>query len=133
MATTPTPNNPLVVNSDGSVTLLVFQGRTLEFNAVHKGLMDATGYKARFGLTDKYGNALLASADSTSGSVTFSVANDALSGAQIGTRVTAVIPDEVTEAITARSGKLDLVIEEPGGAEHPLVVGDWVLWKRVTP
>lgn len=131
---TPTPNNPLVVNADGSVTMLVFQGRTLELIAVHKGLMDATGYKARLGLTDKYGNALIAQADSTAGSITFSDAFDPDAPlVQIGTRVTAVITDEVTELITAKAGKFDLVLEEPGGKEIPLVVGDWLLWKRVTP
>jgi hypothetical protein len=137
---TPTPANPIILNEDGTISALVYQGRTFRLEATHEGLTSYSGYKARFGITDKYGNALLASASSEPGggvgvgTITFAPAVDPDTGLPaIGTTLTVVIPDETTETIVAKIGKLDLVLEEPGGSEIPMVVGDWVLFKRVTP
>lgn len=125
----PTPRDPVVVNDNGSVSMLVYQGRTFRLNATHEGLEDSTGYKARFGLTDKYGNALLASASSENGSITFAPAV----APQTGTVVSVVIPDEEMSLVGYKAGKLDLVLEEPSGQEIPMLVGDWVIWREVTP
>jgi hypothetical protein len=135
---TPTPANPIILNEDGTISALVYQGRTFRLEATHEGLTSYTGYKARFGITDKYGNALLASANSEGGvgvgTITFAPAVDPDTGLPaIGTTLSVTISDEITETIVAKLGKLDLVLEEPGGAEVPMIVGDWVLFKRVTP
>jgi len=126
---TPTPKEPIILNEDGSVSVLVYQGRTFRLNATHEGLVDFTGYKARFGITDKYGNAVIASADTEDGSIVFS---EAVLPA-VGTVVAVTIPDEDMTLVGYKAGKLDLVLEEPGGAEIPMLVGDWVVWKEVTP
>jgi hypothetical protein len=129
----PTPKQPIVVNADGSVSMLVYLARTFDLSVVVKGLMSTTGYKSRFGFTDKYGNALLASATSEDGSITFSPALDPLDGVtQIGTRVRVIITDEDMD-FTAKGGKVDHILEQPDGAEQPIVVGDWVAWNWVTP
>jgi len=136
---TPTPADPIILNADGSISVLVYQGRTFRLEATNEGLTDYLGYKARFGITDKYGNALLASANSEPsgvgvGTITFAPAVDPDTGLPaVGTTLFITIPDEVTETITAKLGKLDLVLEEPSGAEVPMLVGDWVLYKKVTP
>ncbi len=128
---TPTVDTPVVVNDDGSVSMLVFLGRTLVFIAVHKGLMDSTGYKARFGLTNKYGGELIASASTEDGSIVFEEAyNDA--SELIGTRIIATIEDEDMD-LAFYAGKFDMVLEQPNGSEFPVVVGDWMGWRPVTP
>jgi hypothetical protein len=43
------------------------------------------------------------------------------------------VPDEDMNLVVKASGKFDCVLEEPGGAEIPLGVGDWLLWKQVSP
>lgn len=130
---TPTPKTPIVLNADGSVSMLVYQGRTLRLNATYEGLTSSTGYKARFGLTDKYGNALLASADSEDGTITFSdVHSTTPPNPVIATLIAVKIPDE-SMTIDAKSGKVDLVLEDPDGNEDPIMVGDWILWREVTP
>jgi len=125
----PTPKQPIVLNDDGSISVLIYQGRTFRLNATHEGLLDPTGYKARFGITDKYGNALIAEATTDDGSIVFSPA--VLPA--IGTVVAITIPDEDMTLVGYKAGKLDLVLEEPGGAEIPMLVGDWTIWKEVTP
>jgi hypothetical protein len=128
----PTPDNPVVRNADGSVSVLVFRARTFRFVMVYEDLAyPPTGYKARLALTDKYGNVPLASADSEDGDVTFSDAMD-LPDPVAGTVITAIIPDE-DMVIDAKSGKIDAVLEDPDGHEDPIVVGDWLLWKDVSP
>jgi hypothetical protein len=134
----PTPAVPIIRNDDGSISVLVYLGRTLFLNFIHAGLAyPPTGYKARFGMTDKYGNALLASATSLDGSITFSDASllppDAVLGAFTGTVIAVIVPDEATGAIVKAAGKLDCVLEDPAGHEIPVGVGDWVAWKQVTP
>lgn len=136
---TPTPAVPIVRNDDGSLSILVYQGRTLRLHFIHEGLTyPPTGYKARFGLTDKYGNALLADADSDAGSIVFVDAstetNPDTNLPYAGTVIAVTIPDEDME-ITKASGYFDCVLEEPGAGtpEVPLGVGDWRLYKRVTP
>lgn len=124
----PTPKQPIVLNADGSVSVLVYANRTFRLQATHAGLTSSVGYKARFGMTDKYGNALLASADSEDGTITFAPAV----APKTGTVISVTIPDEEM-AITAKAGKLDMVLEEPGGAEIPIMVGDWTLYRDVTP
>lgn len=124
---TPTPNTPIVVNTDGSVSMLVFLGRTLRFSVTHAGLLNPAGYKARFGLSEAYGLAPLVTADSTAGTITFTQLP-----ASAGTRIDVEIPDEQMD-LAATKGKLDLVLEEPGGAELPVFVGTWISQKPVTP
>lgn len=124
----PTPKNPIVLNDDGSITALVFRGRTLRINVRHTTLTDSTGYKARFAMTTKYDEALLITADSTAGSITFEPAIAPLTG----TWVKITVPDEdMALASTIKGGKLDCLLEEPSGAEVPFFVGDWVVWKNV--
>lgn len=132
----PTPKTPVVKQDDGSVTMLVYGSRTFRLHAVHKGLMDSTGYKARFGFSDKPGNPLLASADSEDGSIVFSPAMDPDHPlVQIGTLIAVTITDEDMAAVTAKKagGYEDLVLEDPSGAEDAIVVGDWILYAPVTP
>jgi hypothetical protein len=124
----PTPKQPIVLNDDGSVSALVYRARTFRLNATHEGLLDPTGYKARFALTDKYGNPVLASASTDAGTITMTVATPPA----IGTVIAIEIPDEEMD-IDAKAGKMDLVLEEPGGDEIPVFVGDWVIWKDVSP
>ena len=126
----PTPNNPVVVNEDGSVSALIYRARTFRLNVTHEGLTDSTGYKARFGITDRYGNPLIAEASTDTGSITFSPAVLP----ETGTVISIEIPDEEMDfEETIKKGKLDLVLEEPGGDEIPVIVGDWIVWRDVTP
>ena len=125
---TPTPSEPIIKNDDGSVSMLVYLGRTFRLLATHEGLTDYAGYKARFGLTDKYGNAVLAEASTEDGSIVLSLAVAPV----VGTVLSVTITDELMD-IAAKGGKFDFVLEEPGGAEIPIMVGDWVAWKLVTP
>jgi hypothetical protein len=130
----PTPAVPIVVNDDGTVSMLVYQGRTLRLNATHEGLTDPTGYKARFALTDKYGNAVIASADSEDGDIVITpVLDPTPPNDPIATLFEITISDETMETVVAKGGKMDMVLEEPGGAEIPFFVGDWVLYKQVSP
>jgi hypothetical protein len=39
----------------------------------------------------------------------------------------------MAEVTAKKSGKEDLVLEDPSGKEIPLLVGDWLLWSPVTP
>ena len=136
---TPTPADPIVRNDNGSLSILVYQGRTLRMWFIHEGLAyPPTGFKARFGLTDKYGNALLASADSDDGSIVFTDAtleiNPETNLPYAGTVIAVTVPDE-DMALTKAAGFFDCVLEEPGAGtpEVPLGVGDWILWKQVSP
>ena len=123
----PTPNNPIVLNDDGSITALVFRGRTLRINVRHTALEDFTGYKARFAMTTKYDEALLITADSDDGSITFVDATPLA-----GTWVKIEVSDEdMALASTIKGGKLDCLLEEPSGKEVPFFVGDWIVWKNV--
>lgn len=122
----PTPKNPVVLNADGTVSLLVYQERTLSFRTVHRELDDPTGYKARFALTDVYGNPPLVMADSEAGTVSLALYELG------GTVIDVTIPDE-DMVLSSKAGKFDLVLEDPDGHEKPLIVGNWVLWKAVTP
>ena len=122
----PTPAQPIVLNEDGSISLLLYQGRTFRLNATHEGLADPTGFKARIGFTDKYGNATIVSGSTEDGRVTFVPAVLPATG----TVIKVEIPDEAT-VVNARSGKFDLILEEPSGAEIPVCVGDWVLYRGV--
>jgi hypothetical protein len=134
----PTPATPVVRNPDGSISVLVYRSRTFRMVMVYEDLAyPPTGYKCRLGLTDKYGNALLASADSEDGAVTFSDATVLTNPATnlpyaSGTAITAIIPDE-DMGIEAKSGKIDVVLEDPAGHEDPIAVGDWLLWRDVSP
>lgn len=124
----PTPNEPIVLNDDGSISVLVFRGRTLRINVRHTALDDATGYKARFAMTTKYDETLLITADSDDGDITFVPATLP----DTGTWVQIEVSDELMAlASTIKGGKLDCLLEEPGGAEVPFFVGDWIVWKNV--
>lgn len=127
----PTPKRPIVLNDDGSISALVYRARTFRIRATHAGLTNPTGYKARFGMTDKYGNPPFVTASSdpgADGTITFSAAV----APAVGTVIAVEIPDEAMD-FAFKAGKLDLVLEEPSGAEIPVLVGDWVVWKDVTP
>jgi hypothetical protein len=123
----PTPKNPIVLNDDGSISVLVFKGRTLQISALHTGLLNPTGYKARFAMTDKYGNTPVATADSDLGSITFTAATLPA----VGTWVKVVIPDEDMTLTGLKGGQLDCLLEQPDGQEVPFYVGDWIIWKNV--
>ena len=124
----PTPKQPIVLNADGSISVLIYRARTFRLNATHEGLLDYTGYQARFAITDKYGNPTLATASTTAGSITFSPAVSPATG----TVISISIEDESMD-IDAKSGKMDLVLQEPSGSEIPVFVGDWIIWKDVSP
>lgn len=124
----PTPKQPIVLNDDGSISALIYRARTFRLKATHEGLLDSTGYKARFGITDKYGNPVLASASTDDGRITFAPAVLP----EVGTVISVEIPDEDMD-LDVKAGKLDLVLEEPGGDEIPVFVGDWIIWKDVSP
>lgn len=126
----PTPSQPIVLNDDGSISALIYRARTFRLNATHEGLTDYTGYRARFALTDRYGNPNLATANSEDGSIVFSAAVSPATGTVIAVTITDEDMD-LDEAYTR--GKMDLVLEEPGGAEIPVFVGDWIIWKDVSP
>jgi hypothetical protein len=123
----PTPKQPIVLNDDGSISVLVFRGRTLRMNIRHAGLTNSTGYKARFAMTAKYDETPVVTASSDDGSITFEAALAPLTG----TWVKIVVPDEDMTLVGLRSGKLDILLEEPSGQEVPFVVGDWIVWKNV--
>lgn len=130
----PTFKTPVVIQDDGTATILIKQGRTLRIVLRHRGLMDPTGYKARFGLTDKYGNPLLGSASTDDGSITFSPALDPdPPHDQIGTYITIVVSDEDMDLLDAKQGKFDAVLENPAGEEDTVIPGDWILWQKVSP
>lgn len=127
----PTPDEPIIRNADGSISMLVYQGRTLRLKLTHAGLTyPPTGYKCRAGWTDKYGNAVLFSADSDDGDIVFTDAT-LLTPPKVGTVITITIPDETMDPIVAKGGKMDVVLEDPSGHEDAITVGDWVLWKKV--
>ena len=133
----PTPKTPIIVNADGTVSMLVYQGRTLRFAVTDSAMTDSSGYKARFGLTAAYGETLLASADSEDGTITFVPvmgpgADPGDPDVQVATNIIVEIPDE-DMTITAKKGKMDMLLEEPGGDEIPVFVGDWLLYYEVTP
>lgn len=125
-----TPKTPYVVNEDGSVDILVYQGRTLRFNVTHAGLLDPTGYQARFAMKTTYAQAdgdAIVEASTTAGTIVLTQLP-----ASAGTLIAITVPDEDME-ITDTKGKYDVVLENPSGQEDPVVVGSWTLWKRVTP
>jgi hypothetical protein len=127
----PTPKRPVVLNEDGSISALVYRARTFRLRATHAGLSSTTGYKARFAMTDKYGNPPFATASTEAGAdgtITFTPA----ASPATGTVIAIEIPDEAMDT-AFKAGKMDLVLEEPGGAEIPVFVGDWVIWKDVSP
>jgi hypothetical protein len=123
----PTPKQPIVLNDDGSISVLVFRGRTLALNVRHKTLLSSTGYKARFAMTAKYDTAACVTASSEDGSITFEAAVAPLTG----TWVKIVVPDEDMTLEGIKGGKLDCLLEQPDGQEVPFFVGDWIVWKNV--
>jgi hypothetical protein len=128
----PTPAEPIILNADGSISMLIYQGRTFRLNMTHEGLTyPPTGYKCRFAITTKYGETILASADSEDGDIVFSDATT-LTPPEVGTVISVTISDETMDAIVAKGGKLDCVLEDPSGHEDAITVGDWILWRKVT-
>ena len=130
MAVKPTPAQPWVVNADGSVDVLLWQGRNFRAAVTHSGLANPAGYKARCGFkaayTDPDDDILVAASTDDYIALTQLPAN-------AGTRIDIDIPDEVTEAVTAAKGRWDLVLEAPSGDEDTVLAGDFVTWFRVTP
>ena len=124
----PTINAPWVVNPDGSVDVLVWQGRVWQARVTHLGLTDPAGWKARVAFGSAYGGTLLASGSTEDGRVTLSALPDAA-----GTLIAVDLPDEATEQVTARKGVWDLVLESPGGAETAVLAGAFVTRLRVSP
>lgn len=129
MTTKPTPAAPWVLNADGSVDVLVYQGRTWRAAITHRGLTNPAGYRARCGFTASYGGELIAGGDSDDGTITIA----AVTPPAVGTLITVAIPDEDTQGFTMTKGKWDLVLEAPGGAEDPVCVGAFYVWREVTP
>lgn len=123
---TPTPRTPLVENADGSLSVLVFKGRTFRLNATHAGLVDPAGYQARFSFSATYGGPILASATTADSTIVL----EQLSGGA-GTIVRVTI-EECLDGLDVTKGKFDLVIESPSGEETPIVVGNFVTWGKVS-
>ena len=125
-----TLKNPVVVNDDGTVDILVAQGRTFKFSVTNLSLLNPLGYKARFALKSSYTQAdddVVASADSEDGSIVISQIPD-----NGGSLFAITITDEEME-VAVTKGKWDMVIESAGGEETTIAAGSWTLWKRVTP
>lgn len=146
MATiTPTVEEPIVKQDDGTISVLVYEGRTHRICFVDEDITyPPTGYNVDYGLTDKYGNELLAEAHTSDGSITAIDAStldvtDAHPEAWTGTAWMVEIPDEQmtlvlpSTGLIAKSGKLDAVLKEPGGGETPLAVGNFIVYRAVTP
>lgn len=125
---TPTPKVPYVVNDDGTISVLVYQGRTFQMTITHTGLVDPSGYKARAWFKVLYGDALpLMEANSEDGSITLT----ALPGGA-GTTIVITIPDETTATLVDKKGVYDVLLEAPGGAEFPVIpASKWYLWPGV--
>lgn len=125
--------NPVQVNSDGTVDILVKQGRTFSFAITVLNIVDPTGYKARFALKTSYAQSddealvIASSEPGETGTIDLTELPD--SG---GTLAVITIPDEDME-ITATKGKWDVVFESVGGEETTVAAGSWILFKRVTP
>lgn len=128
MAVKPTPAQPWIVNDDGSVDVLVYEGRTFRAAITHAGLTDPSGYQCRIGFAATPGGELLASGSTEDGAITL----EALP-ADAGTLITVTVSDEEMESVEVAKGRWDLVLEAPGGAEDPVCVGAFYTWRRVTP
>lgn len=126
----PTPSQPYVVNDDGTVSVLIYRGRTNRIAITHRGLADPTGYAARCAFKRKYADAEPVLAASTTpavgeGQITLTAVAD-------GTLITIVFTDEMTEDIVGSSGVWDVLLESPGGEEDPVVPSSpWMIWKEV--
>ena len=123
----PTIAQPWVVNDDGSVDVLVWQGRSFLANVTHPGLVDPTGYKARVGFAATPGGTLLASGSTQDGAITLT----ALPGGA-GTVISIAVPDEATDQVTVRKGLWDLLIESPAGIEYPVLAGKFTTRLKVS-
>jgi hypothetical protein len=130
----PTPATPVIVNVDGTADILVYEARTFRMIATIVGLADPTGYKVRFGLAAGYtggadGAALLADADSENvppdGTIT-------LVPSAGDTIATVIIPKTLMVGL-GKSGKYDMVVEEPDGSEFSRAVGKYYTFGAVTP
>lgn len=123
----PTRSTPYVVQDDGTCTLLVDAGRTLLFTITHPTLADPTGYTARVGFKAEY-----EAADTDDKVLVSAEADSILADGDGGSVVTFVVPDESMEALQDYAGgKVDVVLESPGGQETTLLTGTFVVQKRV--
>ena len=126
MAATPTIATPWIVQDDGSVDVLVWQGRVWLANITHPGLTDPTGYSARVGFTAELGATPLATASSPAAITLTQLPAGA------GALIAIAVPDEVTDLITARKGWWDLLLQSPAGVEYPVLAGRFVTRLKVT-
>ena len=127
MTTRPSIAEPWVVNDDGSVDVLVWQGRTWLVDVTHPGLVDPTGYSARVGFAASPGDTPLVTGSTQDGSITLTALPD---GA--GTVIAITVPDEKTDLVTVRRGWWDLMLESPGGLEYPVLAGRFTTRAKVT-
>lgn len=130
----PTPEQPYVVQEDGSSSVLVYAGRAFRLAATHAGLTDPTGYGARIGFKAAYEAAgvetgLLAGGDTDGGQITLTALPD-----DAGTLIAVTLTDDDTLPLQDVSGgKFDLVLETPAGLGIPVLVGTFTTWKAVAP
>jgi len=130
--TRPTPAQPVIVNDNGTVTVLMYQGRTNTLSITHHGLTDPAGYSARAAWRDSYGGTIVAACDSDDGTATLEQLLDP-DDAPIGTLITLTVSDEAMASVTASRGVWDVLVESPGGIETVVVPSSpWYLWKAVT-
>ena len=123
----PTVAQPWVVNSDGTVSVLVMQGRNFRARITHPSLAVPGGYKARIAFRATYDSPILAQGTTDDGSITLHPTGTG------GTFVVVNLQDEVTESIDVTKGRWDLVLQNPAGEEDALLVGDFVVQPPVTP
>lgn len=129
--TKPTIAAPWVVQDDGSVDLLVWEGRTFRANITHAGLSDPTGYTARMWFKTSYDDAdtaTLAEASTVDGTISLTTAV----APATGTVIAVTIPDEDTEWGAVKSGVYDLLLQSPGGQEDTVLSGKFTVRQRVT-
>ena len=126
MPATPTPANPWIVNPDGTVDVLVWQGRVWLAAITHPGLTDPTGYSARVAFAAKPGATPLAAGSTLDGGITLTALPD-----DAGTRIDIALPDERTDAVTVRRGVWDLLLEGPDGTEYPVLAGTFTTRLKV--
>lgn len=129
--TSPTPATPLVVNDDGTLSMLLFQGRTNRLAITHRGLLDPTGYAARACWRASYAGDALLEASTEDGSIVMEAVVDE-DDAPAGTMLTITLTDESCDEVAASRGVWDVLVESPGGEETPVIPSSpWRLWKKV--
>ena len=126
-----TPKEPVVLNDDGTVDILIYQGRTQRVSLTHAGLADCTGYKCRaeFAANFRTDPFLELSTEAATENGSLITLNDLT----VGTRIDIFISDEDADEIVKGNGVWDVVLESPGGEESPVIPSSkWTLHKKVS-